>query len=55
MKAHYYFDWFVNAMPKQIAELLLSDLPKRKSLVTISAYPPDDEGDQSDFNTITRE
>jgi len=41
MKIHYYFDWFNNIMPKQVADALLSDIPIRKSLVFICATPSD--------------
>ncbi|MCL2674478.1 MAG: Type 1 glutamine amidotransferase-like domain-containing protein [Defluviitaleaceae bacterium] len=43
MKIHYYFDWFNDTMPKQIAEALLHDIPIRKSLVFICATPSEHE------------
>jgi len=41
MKVHYYFDWFNESMPKQVAGALLHDLPERKSLVFIGSNPAD--------------
>jgi len=41
MKVHYYFDWFNDGIPKQVAEALLSDIPERKSLVFIGSDPAD--------------
>jgi len=40
-KVHYYFDWFNENMPKQVADTLLSDLPEKKLLVFIGSNPAD--------------
>jgi len=41
MKTHYYFDWFNKNMPKDVADVLLSDLSERKLLVFIGSNPAD--------------
>ena len=38
-KTHYYFSWFSNGLPKEIADLLQSDILEKKSLVTICTKP----------------
>ena len=39
VKAHYYFSWFSNGLPKKVADLLHSDIPNKESLVTITTKP----------------
>ena len=41
MKAHYYFGWFNDTMPKEVGMLLNEDLSSKESLVMICTAPTD--------------
>jgi len=51
MKAHYYFGWFNETMPKVVGDLLNEDLIDKKSLVMICTRPSDykDNDSMSDW------
>ena len=40
-KIRYYFGWFNNTIPKEVAQALHNDIPNKKSLVIITTAPSD--------------
>jgi len=55
MKTHYYFDWFNEDMPKYIADMLMDDLPSRKSIVFIGSNPADHSFNYDQFDIATNQ
>jgi len=53
-KIHYYFGWFNNNIPEQLAKILQGDIPDRKSLVMICTIPSD-YGDSTEMSGLVKD